>query len=36
MVVKDYNARSSDITRKWTQGEEPEELKPFLKEYELK
>ncbi len=33
MLVKDYNARSSDMTRNWTKGDTPQELEPFLKEY---
>jgi len=34
MLIKDYNARSSDVTRQFTQGEKPKELEPFLRTYE--
>ena len=33
MLVKDYNTRYSDVSRRWTKGSEPEELKPYLREY---
>ncbi|MBI2666636.1 hypothetical protein HYX13_03425 [Candidatus Woesearchaeota archaeon] len=35
MLAGQYNERSSDLTRQWAKGSEPEELQPFLKEYTL-
>ena len=34
MLTKDYNARSSDVTKQFAEGEKPEELEPFLRNYE--
>ncbi len=30
LLAKDYNARSSDLTKKFAEGEEPKELEPYL------
>ena len=35
LLAKDYNSRSSDVTRHFAKGSEPQELKPYLKEYKL-
>ena len=33
MLAGQYNARHSDFTKSWTEGDMPEEIKPFLREY---
>ena len=36
MLAKDYNARTSDVTANFAEGEKPKELAPFLRTYEVK